>query len=325
MTPRRVFVRLPNWLGDLLMSRPLLHALRAAVPGGRIAVTGTAPSRLLERESVWDAWEPWPPAARERSDLWRERYDAAVVLPPSFSSAWTLPRGIPVRVGFAADGRSPLLTRAIRRPARGDLHLSDEYMRLGEPLGAGPVAVPALSALEQERDQARERLRGLQWGERPYAVLGPGASYGPAKRWIPERFVELGRRFTARGLGVLVCGAAEDRGIAEPIAAAIGSNARSLAGRTMLGEQLALCAAARVTVSNDSGLAHLAAAADAPTVVIFGSTSSAWTAPRGRRVAVVQKAPVCSPCFRRSCRIGYRCLEAVRVGDVERACEEAAA
>ena len=84
-------------------------------------------------------------------------------------------------------------------------------------------------------------------------------------------------------------------------------------------------AVAAVAVCNDSGLAHLAAAVGAPTVAIFGSTSSAWTAPLGPRVRIVQRAPVCSPCFQRTCRVGTRCLTAIAVADVERACREVAA
>ena len=159
-------------------------------------------------------------------------------------------------------------------------------------------------------------------GERPYVVLGPGAAYGPAKRWPAERFVAIGRRCVSRGLGVLACGAAGERDSAESIARAIGDQARALAGDTTIEEQLALCAGARVTVSNDSGLAHVAAASGSPTVVVFGSTSSAWTAPLGPRVAIAQRAPVCSPCFQRTCAIGYRCLVAVLVSDVERAWHE---
>jgi heptosyltransferase-2 len=156
-------------------------------------------------------------------------------------------------------------------------------------------------------------------------VLGPGAIYGPAKRWPPDRYAELGRGFAAGGFRVLVAGAPEDRAIAEPLAAAIGPRAHSIAGSTTLGEQLALCAAARVTVCNDSGLAHLSAAAGAPTVVIFGSTSSAWTAPLGARVGVVQRAPVCAPCFRRTCRIGTLCLTALEVRRVREAADRMAA
>jgi len=121
---------------------------------------------------------------------------------------------------------------------------------------------------------------------------------------------------------LLVCGAASEREICEAVAAAIGAQARSLAGETSLPVQAALCARATLTVSNDSGLAHLAAATGAPTVVVFGSTSSAWSVPLGPRVRVVQRAPVCSPCFARDCRIGYGCLDAVEVAMVTSAAGE---
>ncbi len=317
---KRIFVRLPNWLGDLLMSRPLLHALRFSFPDAHVAAMGPSASRLLERERVWDAWDAWPPDTPGKG-VFDQAYDVAVILPPSFSSAWNLPGGISTRIGFAAEARSVLLTRAIRRPARGEVHLSREYLRLGEPLGARETTLPELAPTAEEQEEARTRLRGLGLESRAYVVLGPGAWFGPAKRWPEPRYVELGRRLVARGFAVLVCGAGKDRVVAENIAAGIGADAHALAGLTPVGEQLALCAGARATVSNDSGLAHLAAAAGGATFVIFGSTSSAWTAPLGPRVRVVQHAPVCSPCFQRTCRIGYRCLWDVTVDAVESACE----
>jgi heptosyltransferase-2 len=124
---------------------------------------------------------------------------------------------------------------------------------------------------------------------------------------------------------VLACGTAEEHESCEAVARDIGTGATSLAGHTDLLSQAALCARAAVAVCNDSGLAHLSAAVGAPTVVLFGSTSSAWTAPLGPRVRVVQHAPVCSPCFRRTCRVGYACLQAIEVGEVERVCQEIAA
>jgi len=321
LTARQILIRLPNWLGDLLMARPLLHALRAALPDAFITALGRPASRLLDRESLWNEWRPWPEA---RAALAHESgYDAAVVMPPSFSSAWSLPRGIRLRSGFAGEGRSWLLTHAWRRPARGEMHLSREYLHLGEPLWVREVPLPPLLPRPAEVEAAR-RLAQAEIGERPYVVLGPGAVYGPAKRWPEERFVALGRRCLSRGLGVLACGAASERDSAESIARAIGVPARALAGTTTIEQQLALCAGARVTISNDSGLAHLAGASGSPTVVVFGSTSSAWTAPLGPRVAIAQRAPVCSPCFQRTCAIGYRCLVAVQVSDVERAWHEVA-
>ncbi|HEY6866202.1 MAG TPA: glycosyltransferase family 9 protein, partial [Candidatus Eisenbacteria bacterium] len=144
--------------------------------------------------------------------------------------------------------------------------------------------------------------------------------YGPAKRWGVPRFAAAARALAARGFRVLVCGAAGERDECEAVAAAAGPGVRSLAGETDLPVQAALCARAAVALCNDSGLAHLAAAVGTPTVAIFGSTSSAWTAPLGSHVRILQRAPVCSPCFRRTCRIGYRCLEAVEVGRVVQAC-----
>jgi heptosyltransferase-2 len=324
LSARRVLIRLPNWLGDLLMARPLLHALRASLPDAFVTAVGKPASRLLDRERLWNDWKPWPEA---RALLRREpSHDSAVVLPPSFSSAWSLPRGIGVRSGFAGEWRSWLLTHPWRRPPRGEMHLSQEYLQLGDPVGArsASAAMPALAPSAAETENAR-RTAQAALGERPYLVLGPGAAYGPAKRWPVERFAALGKRCVERGLGVLVCGAANDRAEAEAVATEIGTSARSLAGTTSTEEQLALCAGAAGTICNDSGLAHLAAATGAPTVVIFGSTSSAWTAPLGPRVAIAQRAPVCSPCFQRTCAIGYRCLTAVEVEHALRAWESLAA
>jgi lipopolysaccharide heptosyltransferase II len=322
----RVLIRLPNWLGDLLMARPLLHALRAARPQATITAVGRPGSRLIERERLWDDWQPWPESRERLAD--EPRFDAAVVLPPSFSSVWRLPRGIALRSGFAGEWRTRFLTHAWRRPERGEMHLSQEYLHLGAPLGVRPgeerPSPPALLPSPEEREEAR-RIARARLGEAPYAVLAPGAIYGPAKRWPEERFAALGRRCVARGLGVLVCGAAHDLESAQAVARSIGEGGHVLAGTTTPEAQLALCALATVTISNDSGLAHLAAASGAPTVVVFGSTSSAWTAPLGPRVAIAQRAPVCSPCFQRTCAIGYRCLTAVQVDDVERAWERVAA
>jgi heptosyltransferase-2 len=326
---QRLLIRLPNWLGDLLMARPLLHAVRSTFPGAEVWAIGTPASALLDRERLWDRWlaHDVPVSGRaDASPFHGRRFDAALVLPPSFSSAWTLWRlDIGRRIGFAGDLRSWMLTDPVKRPARGERHLSDEYLTLGARIGVRAGELPALRADDQGAALAAARLRRLGIENEPFTILGPGAAYGPAKRWSSERFVALGRRLCGRGHHVLVAGAQADRALAEPIAAAIGTGAHTIAGETSLSEQLALCDRARVTVTNDSGLAHLAAASGSATVVIFGSTSSAWTAPLGRRTAVVQRAPVCAPCFQRTCRIGYRCLEAVSVAAVERACEGLAA
>ena len=336
----KLWVRLPNWLGDVLLARPVLAALARVL--GADAIRAAAPGPLIEllrADGTFGSSDAWPSRGPQRTAAlagvraWRP--DFALVLPPSFSSALDAWRsGARVRVGFSGEGRSPLLTSALHRPSRGARHLSDEYLDLGAALHPGLSAatpLPPLPVGARATADATDLLRrhGLEGG--PLAVLGPGAIYGPAKRWEAMRFAELGARLARRGHAVAVCGTEAERDVCGAVADSIAGHVRgagavaSLAGATTLAAQAGVCARAAVAVCNDSGLAHLAAAVGTRTVAIFGSTSSAWTAPLGARVRVVQHAPVCSPCFQRACRIGFACLTAVSVDEVEAACVAGAA
>jgi len=336
----RILVRLPNWLGDVLMARPLLHAVRAAHPDAEIrAVAPAALLSLLGKEGVFSAGEPWPARAERRAGggtgriaaLFREwRPQAALVLPFSFSSAWfAWSTGAPVRVGYAHELRSPLLTVALRRPERGERHLSDEYLALGEPVGAGvaPEALPLLAVSAEGETAARELLARrlaprLPQGLPRFAVMAPRSAYGPAREWPLARFAALARRLVTRGLPVIVCGTASERETCARVAEQAGEGVVSAAGDTDLPALAALVRNAALAVCNDSGLAHLAGAVGTPTVTLYGSTSSAWTAALGPRVRILQHPPVCAPCFRRTCRIGYRCLTALELDEVDGACRE---
>lgn len=319
----RILIRMPNWLGDALMARPLVHALRAACSQSEIrgiAPAGLVPllaaDRVFDRIHVWPGRESGDAVDELRRELRAWRPQAGLVLPPSFSSAWFMrSTGARQRLGYAHEWRSWTLSRALPRRARGDLHLSAEYLALGAALLGGRLSAvsPPDLPVPEGGDEAQRAL-GLHGGR--IVVLGPGAVYGPAKRWPVERFVAVGRRLRDEGLHVVVCGAAGDVETCATVAAGIGEGATDLAGRTSLPALTSICARATASVCNDSGLAHVSAATGTPTIVVFGSTSSAWTAPLGRRVRVVQSAPVCSPCFQRTCRIGYACLERVSVAQV---------
>ena len=305
----------------------MLHELARRFPGAeRLAVGPRSLLDLLAMDGLFERAEAWPPGAGDSDSEARRRMrefapDLALVLPPSFSSAWLAWRsGARERVGFAHEARTVLLTRAVRRPARGEQHLSDEYCALLEPEPGSAPVTPELRLTAESLRSADQIVQALGAGGTRIALIGPGALYGPAKRWPGERFADLARRLTARGLTVLVCGAPAEAEACAAVARAAG--VESLATRTDLLTQAGLCARAALAVCNDSGLAHLAAAVGTPTVALFGSTSSAWSAPLGSRVRIVQHAPVCSPCFRRTCRIGYRCLTAIEVGEVDRACRE---
>jgi heptosyltransferase-2 len=138
------------------------------------------------------------------------------------------------------------------------------------------------------------------------------------------RFVTVGEGLAARGHRVVICGTDRERDSCARVAEAVGTAACSVAGETNLPELGALCVDAALAVCNDSGVAHLAAATGTPTVQIYGSASSAWTHALGPRAEVIHRPPVCSPCYQRTCRIGYACLTAVEAAYVLRACDRLA-
>jgi len=314
----------PNWLGDAVMS---LGAL-AELAGARVAVV--APSyvarvyRGLDPVAELVATRPRGRLARvaERARVLRAlRPDAAVVLPPSFSSALSLRlAGVPTRVGLATDGRGALLTEARPDPGRG-AHLGATYRMLARAavtrLGLGDAAAgapaPPMRVFEEDEREAGSLLKS-HGVVGDYAVVAPGATYGPAKTWPGDRFRALAASL-ARDVPVVLAGSARDAETCAAIAAD-QSGVFDASGRTSLGGFLALLARARVVVANDSGAPHCAAALATPTVVVFGSTAPEWTAPQGEWVEVVRHPVPCSPCFRRFCPTELECFAGVEVGEV---------
>ena len=322
-------MRLPNWLGDCIMARPLLHAVRAGWPGARVLGVGPeGPCAPLVDERVVDEFLPWSRAGAVRAESTRRarawRPDLALVLPASFSSAWLAwASGARDRVGYRGEWRDALLTLSLARAPRGERHLADEFLDLGALNGLAEVPVPKLAPGASGAEAAARVLAGagVGPGER-YALLGPRSAFGPAREWFADRFIAAGRELRARGLRVLVCGTAAERESCAAVAAGVGAGAASIAGETTLPALVAVAAGARLALCNDSGLAHVAAATGTPTIQIYGSAASGWTAARGPHVRVLHRAPVCSPCWRRRCVIGTRCLDAVRVPWVMRHADE---
>jgi heptosyltransferase-2 len=157
-------------------------------------------------------------------------------------------------------------------------------------------------------------------GPRFLVGLAPGAAFGPAKRWLPERFGGLADRLIgALNADVLIFGSAAERPLAEKIASTMKHTPAIAAGETSLRQLLALMARCRLIVANDSGPMHLAAALGIPLVAIFGSTDERATGPLGSRVRIVKRGVECSPCGRRECPIDFRCMRDLSVEEVFRA------
>jgi heptosyltransferase II len=324
----RISIRATNWLGDAVMSLPAIRAIRQVCPRAEIALVARPwVAELYACESSISRVIPCPSPGTlgERrafaAALRDERFDAAFLLPNSFDAALTarLAR-IPERIGYARDGRGWLLTRAIPRPAPGDIPRHERFYYLELLRRAGLIEhFPETSAIRLEgipaaRESGAGRLREL--GVEGAAIgVSPGAAYGDAKRWLPERFAESARVVAkALSAAVLVFGSAAERELCEAVAVGLrggGLDVRNLAGGTTLREFIDLAATCRVYLTNDSGAMHVASALGVPTVAIFGATDDVTTGPTGPLARVVREHAECSPCLLRNCPIDHRCMTRV--------------
>ncbi len=283
---RRLLVRAPNWLGDVVMSLPALEAVRRAAPD--VHLTLALPGHLAELfAGAADVNETLGVQRGSRSvlklgRLFREgNFDSALLLPNSFGSALAVRLGgIPRRAGFARDGRSWMLTDAVpcdsRRRA---LHQVEYYLELmaelGAPLDFDRAHTVRLKAPQSARDQVSDVLSSER--KRPAAplcVLAPCA-IGRGKEWPAESFGQLAAMLCARGLEVVLTGAPNERERIAAVAAAArkaGGEVIDLAGRNSIAQMAALFEVAAVFAGNDSGPTHLAGAMGLPALGVFVRT-----------------------------------------------------
>ena len=321
----KVILVSPTWLGDAVMSLPLVGLL-ASAKSVRLAVMARGQtSRVYWGVDGVRDLVVLPDRARvrrilsERAVAIRTAADGAVILPPSFSSALgCFLAGVRTRVGFRSDARGFMLSASVDpRPLRED-HLSKSYLGLGrillENLGvpsSGRFITPKVKTFERDRKTIAHRLRTVGGVRDGYAVVVPGATYGPTKSWPAAKYREL-VRLLSKQIHVALGGSDSEKDLCRRVGENV-PGVTSFAGETTLGEFMALLEGARVVVANDSGAPHLAASLGVPAVVIFGSTSPRWTAPLGQDVDVVCEPVACSPCFRKTCPTRLECYEGISV------------
>jgi heptosyltransferase-2 len=335
---RKILVRATNWVGDAVMSLPALRALRERFPQAQITILAKPwVADLYRREPFCDRLIPF--TARDMTAKWRvarelrsHEFDCAILFQNAFeAAAIAFAAGIPERIGYARDGRSPLLTKAIAVPRAGEIPRHERFYYLELLRRAGVIDDMSSARLKGATDAirlegapaAREAglLRFHELGLTDCVVgVSPGAAYGTAKRWLPERFADAANR-VARELGasVAIFGSKDERELCEAVAAAINAPVKNFAGQTSLAEFIEMAAACRVYLTNDSGAMHIASALGVPTVAVFGATDDVATGPTGPLSRVVREAVECSPCLKRECPIDHRCMtrvEASRVAEV---------
>ena len=314
LKPFRILVRAPNWLGDSVITVPAVRAIKAGRPDAHLTIA--APEKIA---SVWKlvpdidevlSLKPGSLFSVVQTIRRQKPFDVAILFPNSLRAAlevWFA--RIPRRVGFRGHQRRWLLNQIVtEEPVRGPIqHQVYRYLRMARELG-GPDAAPEI----------RKFLPRIKTNGAP-AKLGlcPGAEYGPAKRWLPERFAKVALKIAEeRPIQWVLFGTAADLERGAAIESTLGAHCLNRIGQTTLDELAAELGECALLLTNDTGTMHLATLIGVPVVAVFGSTEPSLTGPLGVGHDILRHQVECSPCFLRECPIDFRCMKAVSVEEV---------
>jgi heptosyltransferase-2 len=331
----KILIRATNWVGDAIIAIPALQAVRRRWPAAEIAILARPwVADLYQNQGLANRLIHFDSKERHRGifgvesiarQLRFDRFDVALLLQNAFQAAWIAWRaGIRERIGYSRDARAALLTRAVKVPIHGEIPAHEAYYYLELLRRIGWIdQLPLLEPIRLKIDPATIELARLQIateGARPGALriaLAPGAAYGSAKCWPPERFAALADSLIADfNADVILFGSASERDIAERITAGMRHHPVNLVGQTPIGELPAFFAACNLFIGNDSGAMHVAAAAGIPVVAVFGPTDPEGTSPVTPELAIVREPVSCSPCFLRHCPVDHRCMTRISVDAV---------
>ncbi len=322
---KKIMVRSTNWVGDAVMTTPAMGTIREAFPDAEIVVVANPlVSELFtshpycDRVIVFDKKGPHKGFAglwKFACELRQEKFDLAILLQNAIEAALmaTL-AGIPRRAGYRTDARRLLLSHGVPvGPIEKKMHHTDYYQNMLECLGLkGGDGNLHLACTEDELDWAREKLGAGDW-----VAINPGAAYGSAKRWFPERFAETADGLVSEyGVNIVLTGGPGEKEIGQDIAAAMSAKPLNLIGQTSVRQLMAVLASVRLLVSNDSGPMHVGAAFGVPIVAVFGPTDHTTTSPKADICRIIRKATDCAPCLLRQCPTDHRCMKAITADDV---------
>jgi heptosyltransferase-2 len=332
---KRIVVRGTNWVGDAVMTVPALREIRRLFPESHITLaTRSWAQGLFEDAEFLDDL-----MVHEGSGLrsvihqvrqWRRRsFDLAILLPNSLETALVASlAGIPLRVGYATDGRQRLLTHPLELPeSRSSQHEVFYYLNIiarlewlvkrdQSFLNTQPDA--SFEVSESRKLAARSLLRtsGITDG-RPLIAICPGSINSRAKRWPADRYAALGDRFIDESRAdVLLIGSSAEEVVSLEVSGRMRNKPVILTGKTELKELVAVLSLVDLLVTNDTGPAHVAAALGRPTLVIFGPTNPLTTRPFSPFAEIVRQPPDCAPCMLRDCPIDHRCMTAISPDEV---------
>lgn len=322
-TSHSVVVRLPNWVGDVVMATPALRSLRRGYPGSQIYLQGKP--KLLELLSGLDSFDDTVPLSSSRGQgLWyaasalrRFRFDTGLLLPNSFSSALIFFLGsVGNRIGYALNGRGCLLHRSLPISARARKKapqpMTDYYLRIARFAGGAAAGERVELVTEDRMDAAAQaflRDAGLL-AQRPLVGLNIGSSFGPSKCWTAEGFARVSDTIQTQleGRSLLLCGPGEE----EPARAIIARAERPIVDTSRAVMPLSLLKSVikrlDLLVTTDTGPRHIAVAFGIPVVVLMGPTDLRYTATNLDTSRVIRSPIDCAPCHKKECDREHQCM-----------------
>jgi lipopolysaccharide heptosyltransferase II len=314
LQPFRILIRSSNWLGDAVMSVPAVRAIKNGRPDAHVTIL--APEKIapmwklisevdeilsLPNKSLFTA---------ARLIAQQKEFDVAILFPNSLRSAleaWRVPR----KVGYRGHARALLLNQIVREPRRPGPpeHHALRFLRIADDCSADVDLTAKIDNFPLPQTSNLKHRTSLG--------LCPGAEYGPAKRWLPERFAEVASAIAGESKAKwILFGTKNDQEIGETIATALGDNCTNRIGQTTMEELILELRTCRAVLTNDTGTMHLASLLGVPVVAVFGSTEPALTGPLGNSHVIVRRHVECSPCFLRECPIDFRCMKEVTTQQV---------
>jgi heptosyltransferase-2 len=321
-----ILIRGTNWIGDVIMTLPAIAAVRETFPHAKVTVLAKPWVAEVYRicpdvDEVFIFQSPGVHHGiagkyRLARELQKKEFDAAILLQNAIEAAIiTWLARIPIRVGYNSDGRGFLLTHSVVRTDEiRKVHQIDYYREMLKSVGFRSSQRDIALDLDNDYRAVADNILKEHYIEEDSVTIGiaPGATYGPAKMWFPERFASVADRLVSDfSAHILLFGSGHDRDRAEMVQQHSNNMFVNLAGDTSLKEAIALISRCDLFISNDSGLMHIAGAFGIPLVAIFGSTNPVTTSPVGRKSIVLYKDVPCSPCLKKTCPTDFRCMDLI--------------
>lgn len=315
-----ILIILPNWLGDAVMATPAIEALCALYPKAKLTLVGSYVSV--------EALKHHPQCVRSYVDTTKKggnrflntyhfakelgKHDIAITFRNQLHSSLLLfCSGTAVTAGRKSWHSQLLLTHAVK-PSHPS-HLVEQYRDIMQALNEQPLTIGKL----------RLHIPAHHY-ERPTLGINPGATYGSAKRWYPEKFAQVARAFSGTH-EIVIFGGPTEVEMANDIESQLkGIMVSNRAGKTSVEELCAMIGGLSIFITNDSGPMHVAAAYQVPTVAIFGPTrhleTSQWM---NEKSSIVRHDMKCAPCMKRECPLGHHeCMKSITANEVIEAVEK---